>query len=163
MFFSVGLTHPDNIHQQFHAGGLFLRAGARSQGACTFARLARAHARTPASYPSEGNHGLIYSSRFPYSHRPGLRPHLAHAKYKSPLLVILEQHLSVSGMLGAGKSAYEMLQLKENKRNFLKWYLWKKDSPDATTFLSVLSHPGMPTNVGSRHTCYPNKSPNVQQ
>ncbi len=58
MFFSVGLTHPDNIHQQFHAGGLFQRAGARSQGACTFARLARAHARTPASYPSEGNSAL---------------------------------------------------------------------------------------------------------
>ncbi len=67
VFFSVGLTHPDNIHQQFHAGGLFQRAGARSQGACTFARLARAHARTPASYPSEGNHVLnIFQACFYY-------------------------------------------------------------------------------------------------
>ncbi len=42
----------------FHAGGLFQRAGARSQGACTSARLSRAHARTTASYPNEGNSAL---------------------------------------------------------------------------------------------------------
>ncbi len=39
-------------------GGLFQREGARSQGVCASARVARAHARTPASYPSEGNSGL---------------------------------------------------------------------------------------------------------
>ncbi len=47
MFFSVGLTHPDNIHQQFHAGELFHRASARSQGACMSARLARATLAPP--------------------------------------------------------------------------------------------------------------------
>ncbi len=44
----------------FHGGGLFQRASARSQGACTSARLARAHARTPASYPNSGLHHLPY-------------------------------------------------------------------------------------------------------
>ncbi len=38
----------ETFTNSFHAGGLFQCAGARLQGACTSARLARAHARTPA-------------------------------------------------------------------------------------------------------------------
>ncbi len=53
VFFSVGLTFINS----FHVGGLFQRASACSQGACTHARL---YVRTPGSYPSEGNSTLVH-------------------------------------------------------------------------------------------------------
>ncbi len=58
VFLSRGDASPIPFIKSFHAEGLFQRAGARSQSACTSARLARAHARTPASYPSDGNSAL---------------------------------------------------------------------------------------------------------